>query len=237
MDYSSGRMSSITNSVTGPTLNWTHYAHRLTYTKADVLHILDCDYPDQVVNGDAEVIAASSPMDVEQTGVDADMCFTQALIANLRRVSDGTVTAANLHGRLMRGTHGMNLRGTPFYAERWRRKSCVLQRMQGHGQLDKGKLHAPIGDDATRILVGVTLHETISLDEIYELKYWLREQLPADANLPDVRIELSGLWNRFTKYIQLTIPVEVWTQLPSDSAWVYVAMVKSGNRLIEGRSM
>jgi hypothetical protein len=177
MDYSSGGMSSITNTVTGLTLNWTHCANRLRYAESDILHILDCDYPDQVVNDEAEVIAAKSPIDGERASVDVDMCFTQALIANLRRVSDGTVSAANLHGRLMRGTHGMDLRGTPFYAEKWRRTSCVLQRMQGHGQPDKGKLHAPIGDDDTRILVGVTLHETMSLVEIYELEYWLREQL------------------------------------------------------------
>jgi hypothetical protein len=233
-ETSSGALNSTGDALVEPTVNWTHSVSGLDFAQADVLHILDCCYADQAATGSAEVLAATSA--VEKAGSDLDTSFTKALITELQRSSTGIMSAARLHGELMRSKDDTSLLATPYYAERTGRASCTLRRMQAHGQYhgksvvpgSQGKRKAKT--DETRIIVGVTVKETLGRRDVDGIKKWLLIQVPGVVTGLD--IELSGLWDTHSNYLQFTVPIEIWTQLPTDSAWVYVATVTSGNKLL-----
>jgi hypothetical protein len=121
----------------------------------------------------------------------------------------GVMTAANLHGRLMRKSGA----GAPFYKERWNRKSCVLRRLDDASMQSKSEDGSREGK---RILVGVAVQEDL---DVQTLTTWLSSG--------GMEIEVSGLWDNF---LMLTVPIEVWTQLPTGSEWVYIAAVAGGIR-------
>jgi hypothetical protein len=211
-DMLTGRFSGAVNNtgaLEGATANWTSSTSSLQVVEADVLHILDCCYAAQASKGFAEVLAATSA--TELAGSDIDTSFTKALINELKAASSHIVTAAQIHGRLMRGMKPNGLQYTPYHAARDGWASCKLRRMEDTVQSkDKGKA----GDDK-RILVGVTVNESLQ---------------PTDVKGMD--IELSGLWDTTSTFLTFTVPIEVWTQLPADSAWIYIATVNSGNKML-----
>jgi hypothetical protein len=191
----------------GSALDWTLCAANLQLAGADVLHFLDCGDVAWVGDTCAEIIATAT-----NGGVDTQ--FMRGLIGELKD-NTGVMTAANLHGRLMR----KNGAGVPFYKERWGRKSCVLRRLDDTSVQSKSEDGSREGK---RILVGVAVQEDL---DVQTLTTWLSSC--------GVEIEVSGLWDNF---LMLTVPIEVWTQLPTGSKWVYIAAVAGGNKMHANRS-
>jgi hypothetical protein len=226
-DMLTGRFSGAVNNtgaLEGATANWTSSTSSLQVVEADVLHILDCCYVAQASKGFAEVLAATSA--TELAGSDIDTSFTKALINELKAASSHIVTAAQIHGRLMRGMKPNGLQYTPYHAARDGWASCKLRRMEDTVQSkDKGKA----GDDK-RILVGVTVNESLQPADVEKIKNWLLTGVPDVVKGMD--IELSGLWDTTSTFLTFTVPIEVWTQLPADSAWIYIATVSSGNNML-----
>jgi hypothetical protein len=194
------------------TVDWTLCTSGLQRAGADVLHLLDCDFPVQVADTCAEIIAVSVTGGLE-TG------FTRALIEELE--ANATVmTAANLHARLMRRGGAVAL----FYKERWGRESCVLRR------LDDACVQSEREDgtrEGKRILVGVAVQENL---DVQMITTWL-----SSLNGPGgMEIEVSGLWDDF---LMFTVPIEVWTQLPTESEWVYIVGVAGGNKMLVNKML
>jgi hypothetical protein len=229
-----GALNSNKKALVEPTLNWTHCTQALEHAEADVLHILDCSYAAQVAAGYAEVLAATSAS--EKADSNLNTSFTKALITELEQSYDDVMSVAHLHGTLMRAGEHKGFWYTPYYGERKGRDSCTIRRMQPQGQYhgksmiqgSKGK--GKVKTDDTRVLVGVNVKETFSRADVDGMKKWLLTQVPDFVTGLD--IELSGLWDTHSNYLQFTIPIEIWTQLPEDSAWAYVATVTSGNKLL-----
>jgi hypothetical protein len=168
----------------------------------------------------AEVVASNSNA--------GDPGFMEALITELK--AGRMMTAANLHGRLVRNRERLGMDTMPFYAARHTvtPRSCVIH-PTAH---DPKKTNPnPNEDGSTRILAGVHVDEVI---DALDMKRWL-----ATLVLPTgLEIEMSGV---FGKYVQFTLPVEVWTQLTSrelgedGEAWRFVGVVEGGNELMRRR--
>jgi hypothetical protein len=190
----------------GQVVDWTLCATLLQQAQADVVHLMDCGYPVEVADGVAEVVTATA-------GAENREGWLRALIEELK-ANKTVMTAAGLHGRLMRRVED----GVPFYAERVGvgRKSAVLRRVDGTVQTTEKNEGKDVG---MRILVGVSVKENV---DVASLKVWL------SLNVPDgVEIEVNGIWVNF---LMFTVPIEVWTQLPRKSEWVYIAAVQGGIR-------
>jgi hypothetical protein len=196
----------------GQVVDWTLCATLLQQAQADVVHLMDCGYPVEVADGVAEVVTATA-------GAENREGWLRALIEELK-ANKTVMTAAGLHGRLMRREGD----GVPFYAVRvdGGRKPAVLMPVDGTVQTTEKREGKDVGK---RILVGVSVKENV---DVASLKVWL------SSNVPDsVEIEVSGVW---VNSLMLTVPIEVWTQLPGVSEWVHIAAVEGGNKMLVNKT-
>jgi hypothetical protein len=206
-------------------LDWGKGTRFLEDSPADVLHILDCCYAAEAVNGTAEVIAATSATEIAEGN--PDTCFTQGLDKELMRVSSIISSAASLHSEMMRNRRALGLNFTPFYAEREGRNSVVLRKMAGKG---KGRMPT-LPKHGPRILVTAHIEQALTQKDSNDIKKWLLTEVPAVVK--DIDIRLEGLWDSESTMLLFSIPIAVWTQLPNTTAWSYVGTVTSHNKLLQ----
>jgi hypothetical protein len=205
-------------------LYWSVVRALLEHEDADVLHILDCCFAAEGYDGTAEVLAATSMTEIAASS--SSSCFTNALIKELRRASSQAGTVANLHGQMMRNRKMHNLEYTPFYAERRAKPSIILRRL---GDTAKAQLPT-IAQDAPRILITAHVDGDVGMKDVAEFRKWLLTQVPGKVKGLEVKVE--GLWKTNSSIYLLSLPVEIWTQLPDNPAYHYVGIVNSPNLLL-----
>jgi hypothetical protein len=77
----------------------------------------------------------------------------------------------------------------------------------------------------------VHLDRTMSDQNVQEIKTWLTNGIPSNARR--ITIQLEGVFDADSSIIQCAVPIEVWACLGRDDAYTFVAMTRSGNRLLQ----
>jgi hypothetical protein len=221
-----GAVNPTTGGLLGNTLDW--YSTQLASNswECDVLQVMDCCFAAEAVTADAEVLAATSTVDI--AAADVTTCFTKALITELRRASSEITSVATLHAEMMRNRQALKLQYSPIITERRGRPSIILQKLGGGGH--RRHLQPKIAPDGPRILLTAHLEEPISKNDCEAIKKWLLSQVPTVVT--GMQVTLEGAWKTQSSLLLFSVPIEVWTQIADHSAWSFVAVVNSTNGLL-----
>jgi len=199
----------------------------LNANHADVLHIMDCCYATEAVDGNAEVLSATSTVD--KAGGDPDACFTKTLVEELRRASSNVTTVVSLHAEMVRNRDATKLYYTPVYTQRQGKPSITLQKLRPSGP-HGNHLQPSIKADGPRILLTAHVADNVRKQDLDTLKGWILTQVPTFVTGIDVTVE--GVWAAESTLMLFSVPIEIWNRIRDHAAWSYVGTVNSTNKLL-----
>lgn len=116
----------------------------------------------------------------------------------------------------------------PMYAKKDNKDSIILYKLKTSGQLSHRQ--PDFSNDSPRVLVTAHVAETFTRKDMEAMRKWILSQVPTVIKGVDISVE--GIWEIDSSLIMLTMPSEIWTQLPDIPAWSYVGEVESTIKLL-----
>ena len=215
----------------------------LELSESHTLYILDCCYASAAaLRVNSELIAATA---MENLSVPGSSGFSRVLTETLMELNGASITAAQLHAKLMKeatGKPGFGLTFTPIHAE-------LHQGMDGSitiaSLLPQGPSNVPphlrtprpdptkaiFTSDDPKVIIRVRLQTDRGIPDVDFFKRWLGTNMP--PYIKDIDIELSG-WNiGRSSTLLITLPVAVWDVLRPHDAYSFVDYVRSNNLVLQ----
>ncbi|MCJ1321289.1 hypothetical protein MMC15_006633 [Xylographa vitiligo] len=188
------------------------------------------------MRGTKELLAACA-IDRTIPGAGHPGCFTRVLVETLARANGRQFTVAQLHGAMTRAFYENELTTTPVHvelsAEMVTKGSIVLAPLRNGSttvappQKATGPFGAPKSNP--KVLISVHLSDVQSPPSAQQWIQWLASHMP--SGVEEMQIELVGFYHASSSVLLVTMPVEVWTVLRGDPAYVFIAIVNSANMI------
>ncbi|KAE8337523.1 hypothetical protein BDV24DRAFT_167244 [Aspergillus arachidicola] len=219
-----GGQANAAGRLVGSRIDWRRISGVVDTMAGDVLYIFDCCSAASVaMERGPETIAASG---WEQAATaHLDFSLTQVLIDTLNGLRGAPETAAGIYARLFRNAYQNQIGACPVHVPKEGSPSITLQTLQPR---EVQRLQASKAPGPNRVLISVKIHDALSALDLKSWTKWLMTNIPPGVLAVDVKIEAafqgSGL-------ILVTMPVQLWTMLPSHTAYSFVAHVTSNNTL------
>ncbi|MCJ1382965.1 hypothetical protein MMC17_006078 [Xylographa soralifera] len=204
---------------------------------SNVLYILDCCYASSLpIRGTKELIAACA-INRTTPGAGHPGIFTRVLAETLANANGRQFTIAQLHGAMTRAFFENKLTTPPVHVE-------LSAEMVTHGSI----VIAPLKNGSTataphqqmsrpfsalrsnpKALVSVHLSDVKTPPYAQQWTQWLSSHIP--SGVEEIQIDLVGFYQTSSSILLVTMPVEVWTVLRGDPAYVFISIVTSGNMM------
>ena len=205
------------------------------HQSSDILYIMDCCYASSVaIEGTKELLAACA-IDRTTPGAGHPGSFIRVLVETLERANGNQFTIAQLHGMMTRAYYQNELTTTPVHvelsAEMVARGSIVLAPLTNGSTAvaPHQRVPRPFGTPNLnpKVLISVHLSDVKSSPNAQQWIQWLSSHLP--SGIEEIQVELVGSYQAASSILLVLLPVEVWTVLRGDPAYVFVSIVTSGN--------
>jgi hypothetical protein len=193
----------------------------------DVLQIIDCCHAAEASMGTIEMLAATSATEV--TSSDADTCFTQAVLKQLKYQGPGAFSISEFAASMVTNRYMLNLQYFPIYGPRTDKRSIVLQKVEDVAAKDKVVIKSTA--KSPRILITAHTEEDLTQMSINDIKKWVLSNIPPAVK--SIEFTVEGWFDADSSLLLLTVPLEVGYQLVDDDAYTIIGMVSSTNRLLQ----
>ncbi|MCJ1396177.1 hypothetical protein MMC18_009066 [Xylographa bjoerkii] len=204
---------------------------------SNVLYILDCCYASSfAICGTKELLAACA-IDRTTPGAGHPGSFSRVLAETLTNANGRQFTIAQLHGAMTRAFYENELTTTPVHVE-------LSTEMVTHGSI----VLAPLTNGSTataphqqvsrpfgaprsnpKVLVSVHLSDVKTPPNAQQWIQWLSSHMP--SGVEEIQIDLVGFYQTSSFILLVTMPIEVWTVLRGDAAYVFISIVTSSNMM------
>ncbi|PIG80574.1 hypothetical protein AARAC_003263 [Aspergillus arachidicola] len=202
-----GGQANAAGRLVGSRIDWRRISGVVDTMAGDVLYVFDSSRWEQAAT------------------VHLDFSLPQVLIDTLNDLRGAPGTAAGIYARLFRNAYQNQIGACPVHVPKEGSPSITLQKLQPR---EVQRLQASKAPGPNRVLISVKIHGALSELDLKSWTKWLTTNIPPGVLAADVKIEAafqgSGL-------ILVTMPVQLWTMLPSHNAYSFVAHVTSNNTL------
>lgn len=210
--------------LVGPSIDWGRISGVIDTEEGDALCIFDCCSAVPVATETGpETISASG---WEQTAT-ANLHFslTQVLIDTLNGLRGAPETVAGIYARFFQKAYQNQIGACPVHIPKEGSPSTTLQKLQAREVQRLQTLKAP---GSNRVLISVKIPDALSEPDLKSWTKWLTTNIPPGLLAVDVKIEAAV---QGSDLILVAMPVQLWTMLPSRTAYSFVAHVTSKNTL------
>lgn len=186
--------------------------------------------------GTKELLAASA-IDRPAPGAGSPASFTRVLIDTLTEAKGRECTVAQLHAELTRAYYRNELTTTPIHvelsADMVSKGSLVLAPLRnGSTAVTPSERNPhPFGTSKVqlRILLAIHLSDIDKPPSVQQWTNWLSSHLP--SGIEEIEVLLEELFKAFSSCFLVSMPVEVWSVLRGNPAYVYVGVISSSGMM------
>lgn len=210
----------------GPRVDWFEMKSGIETKEGDICYIFDCCSAASLALREGPETLAASGWD-QTAGSSLNFSFTQAFIDALVDLDGKPDTLAGIFAQIFRHAYQNQASSCPVHIPKLGSPSVTIAPLgSGPGPVTRSQARTE-----HRVLLSVSLDRCPTPLDLGNWKKWLVHNIPSEVVSVDVKIESvfkgSGVF-------LITVPVEIWTMLPSNDPSIrFVAHVSSNNILPE----
>ena len=193
----------------------------------DILYIFDsCSAGAAGAYDGPELLAASGWNN--KAGLSLAKSFTQTLISKLRELDGAPTTVAQIFSAMFREAYENSIESMPVHISQLNRPSIILaqlplqQRPKPESARRRAEEFAAAPTSTHRVLISVNLKDNVALPDVQEWANYLTTNIPSGVLSADISVH-----NGFEGSVVLimTLPLEVWSMLPDNAGYNFIAHV------------
>ena len=180
-----------------------------------------------------ELVAASNWE--SQAGSALNTSFTKILTRELEHLDGSACSVAHIYAKLHREALKNNIAAPPIHVAHPTKASIILEKL-GSQAVRKSKRHQAfrinaLKDSEPRVLITVRLQEDAQVRDLVGWKEWITKNIPPSVDPSQITVEAQ--FDAGSTVLLVAVPIEIWTALPPNDAYGFVAFVQSSNCLLQ----